>query len=147
LVNKPIELAIEIDKGLPAVQGDRVRLNQVLFNLLSNAAKFTDEGHIAVRAYVDRKGTLDEAWMCLEVRDTGTGISEEDLDKIFERFQQVDGSNSRKAEGTGLGLAITRHLVQMHGGTIGVESHLGEGSTFTVRLPLQRSSTLTTAAA
>ena len=147
LVNKPIELAIEVDKGLPAVQGDRVRLNQVLYNLLSNAAKFTDEGHIAVRAYVDREGTLDEAWMCLEVKDTGTGISEEDQDKIFERFQQVDGSNSRKAEGTGLGLAITRHLVQMHGGTIGVHSQPGEGSTFTVRLPLQRSSTLTTATA
>ena len=116
LVNKPIELAIDIEKGLPVVKGDRIRLNQVLYNLLSNAAKFTDEGHIAVRAYVDHEGIRDEAWMCLEVKDTGTGMSEQDLDKIFERFQQVDGSNSRKAEGTGLGLAITRHLVQMHGG-------------------------------
>jgi signal transduction histidine kinase len=147
LVSKPIELDIKVEKDLPLVQGDRVRLNQVLYNLLSNAAKFTDEGHIAVRAYVDRDGSQDGAWMCLEVKDTGTGISEQDLDEIFERFQQVDGSNARKAEGTGLGLAITRHLVQMHGGTIGVQSQLGEGSTFTVRLPLQHSGTMTTAVA
>jgi signal transduction histidine kinase len=146
LVNKPIELAIEVDKDLPALQGDRVRLNQILYNLLSNAAKFTDEGQIAVRAYVDHDSRQDKAWMCLEVTDTGTGISKQDIEEIFERFQQVDGSNSRKAEGTGLGLAITRHLVQMHGGTIGVQSQLGEGSTFIVRLPLQHSRTLTASA-
>jgi signal transduction histidine kinase len=114
---------------------------------LSNAAKFTDEGHIAVRAYVDGDNRQQERWMCLEVEDTGSGISEQDLEEIFERFHQVDGSNARKAEGTGLGLAITRHLVQMHGGTIGVQSKPGEGSTFTVRLPIQRSRVTTAATA
>jgi signal transduction histidine kinase len=79
----------------------------------------------------------DNGWVCLEVEDTGIGIAEEDLTKIFERFQQVDGSNARKQEGTGLGLAITRHLVHMHGGTIKVKSELGEGATFTVRLPAE----------
>jgi signal transduction histidine kinase len=146
LVNKPIDLAIEVEDDLPTLQGDRVRLNQVLYNLLSNAAKFTEEGQIAVRAYVDHDDGQNADWMCLEVEDTGAGISARDLDEIFERFHQVDGSNARKAEGTGLGLAITRHLVQMHGGTIGVRSQLGEGSTFTVRLPLQRSNTIATAA-
>jgi signal transduction histidine kinase len=100
-----------------------------------------------VRAYIDHDDGQNADWMCLEVEDTGAGISAPNLDEIFERFQQVDGSNARKAEGTGLGLAITRHLVQMHGGTIGVQSQPGKGSTFTVRLPLQRSSAVTTATA
>jgi signal transduction histidine kinase len=112
-----------------------VRLNQVINNLASNAVKFTDEGHITLRAFVDRSGREDDGWICIEVEDTGIGIAQEDLSKIFERFQQVDGSNARRQEGTGLGLAITRHLVQMHGGTIKVKSELGKGATFTVRLP------------
>jgi signal transduction histidine kinase len=132
LVNKekPVEFNVEIEDDLPTIQGDQVRLNQVINNLASNAVKFTDEGHITMRAF------RDDGWICLEVEDTGIGIAEEDLTKIFERFQQVDGSNARKQEGTGLGLAITRHLVQMHGGTIKVKSKLGKGATFTVRLPV-----------
>jgi PAS domain S-box-containing protein len=137
LVNKEklVKFNVEVEKGLPTIYGDQVRLNQVINNLASNAVKFTDEGHITMRAF------RDDGWICLEVEDTGTGIAEQDQDKIFERFQQVDGSNARKQEGTGLGLAITRHLVQMHGGTIKVKSKLGKGSTFTVRLPIVENST------
>jgi PAS domain S-box-containing protein len=133
LVNKEKRIAfnVEIEHDLPTIWGDQVRLNQILNNLASNAVKFTDEGHITLRAF------RDDGWICLEVEDTGIGIAEEDQSRIFERFQQVDGSNARKQEGTGLGLAITRHLVQMHGGTIKVQSELGKGSTFTVRLPAE----------
>jgi signal transduction histidine kinase len=133
LVNKekPVKFNVDVEKDLPTIYGDQVRLNQVINNLASNAVKFTDEGHITLRAF------RDEGWICLEVEDTGIGIAEEDLTTIFERFQQVDGSNARKQEGTGLGLAITRHLVEMHGGTIKVKSTVGAGSTFTVRLPAE----------
>jgi signal transduction histidine kinase/putative methionine-R-sulfoxide reductase with GAF domain len=130
LVNKSIEFNIRADEDLPTVWGDQVRLNQVLNNLLSNAVKFTDEGHVTLRAF------SDDSWACLEVEDTGIGISEADQKKLFERFQQIDGSNARKKEGTGLGLAISRHLIELHGGTITVKSKLGQGSTFTVRLPV-----------
>ncbi|MCX7680701.1 MAG: GAF domain-containing protein [Anaerolineae bacterium] len=130
LVNKPIEFKVEVNEELPTIWGDPVRLNQILNNLLSNAIKFTDKGHVILRAFTQ------DGWACLEVEDTGIGISEADQKKLFERFQQLDSSNARKREGTGLGLAITRHLVTLHGGKITVKSKLGEGSTFTVYLPL-----------
>ncbi len=135
LANKPIEFVVEASENLPAIWGDPVRLNQILNNLLSNAVKFTDEGRITLRAFTQ------DGWACLEVEDTGIGISEADQKKLFERFQQIDSSNARKREGTGLGLAITRHLVTLHGGTIGVKSQVGKGSTFTVRLPLDGQAT------
>jgi PAS domain S-box-containing protein len=128
---KPVEFIVEVAEDLPAVQVDRLRLNQILNNLLSNAVKFTEEGHITLRAF------HEDGHVCLEVQDTGLGIKPDDLDDIFEKFRQVDGSYKRRAEGTGLGLAITRHLVEMHGGSINVCSQPGEGSTFTVRLPIQ----------
>jgi hypothetical protein len=130
-LNKPIELRLEIEEDLPAIWADRVRINQILNNLISNAVKFTEEGHVELRAY--REGE----WIHLQVADTGIGMNQEDLDQVFERFQQVDGSNARRAEGTGLGLSITRHLVQMHNGKIDVQSELGQGSTFTVSLPTE----------
>ncbi|MBN1976078.1 MAG: GAF domain-containing protein [Anaerolineae bacterium] len=133
--NKPVAFNVEVEENLPMILGDQVRLNQVINNLTSNAVKFTDAGHITLRAF------KEDGWICLEVEDTGVGIAAGNLGKIFERFQQVDGSNARKQEGTGLGLAITRHLVQMHGGTIKVKSELGKGSTFTVRLPVVDSGT------
>jgi PAS domain S-box-containing protein len=132
LINKPIEMLIKVEDELPTVEADPVRLNQILNNLVSNAVKFTEEGSITLRAY-----SKDE-WVYLEVEDTGIGIDDKDLEEIFEKFQQADGSFKRRAEGTGLGLAITRYLVQMHGGTIIVESELGKGSTFTVRIPIER---------
>jgi PAS domain S-box-containing protein len=130
LLNKPIEMVVEAEKGLPTIQADEVRLNQVLNNLVGNAVKFTEEGNITLRAF------SDNGWLCIDVTDTGIGISDEDVQKIFDRFTQADSSNARRAQGTGLGLAITLHLVQMHGGTIDVQSRPGEGSTFTVRLPI-----------
>jgi PAS domain S-box-containing protein len=138
LINKPVELIVEVEENLVPIQADRVRLSQVLSNIASNAAKFTDEGTVILRAFADRSHQGDDGWICFEVEDTGIGISEADLERIFERFQQVDGSNARRADGTGLGLAITRHLVQMHGGTVEARSQPGEGTTFTVRLPVRR---------
>ncbi len=127
---KPVELNVVVEGELPSVRADRLRLNQVLTNLLSNAIKFTEQGAITLRA------AHEDGWLHVSVQDTGIGISEADMSKLFEKFRQVDGSNKRRAEGTGLGLAITRHLVEMHGGTIEVQSKLGEGSTFTIHLPV-----------
>lgn len=135
LTNKPnVEFVIEAEgaEAFPSIQGDQIRLTQILNNLLSNAIKFTDEGKVTLRAYRDHPD-----WICLEVEDSGIGMKQEDLDKIFDRFHQVDSSESRRAGGTGLGLPITRHLIESHGGTIEVHSQLGQGSTFTVRLPVQ----------
>jgi signal transduction histidine kinase len=127
---KPIELRVTAESDLPPVQADRLRLSQVLNNLVSNAVKFTDQGYVHLRAF------RRDQWACIEVQDTGAGMSEEDLTKIFDKYRQVDRSATRRAEGTGLGLAITRYLVEMHGGAITVQSKIGEGSTFTVRLPI-----------
>jgi signal transduction histidine kinase len=132
LVNKPVEMTVEVESSLPAIHADRVRLSQIMNNLVSNAVKFTEQGQVSLRAF------REDGQVCLEVQDTGVGIKAEDLDDIFEKFRQVDGSFTRRAQGTGLGLAITRHLVEMHGGSIQVRSQLGEGSTFTVRLPIER---------
>ena len=111
------------------VYADRVRLTQILNNLVSNAAKFTDDGFVEMRAY------REDDWVCMEVEDTGIGIEDDDLETVFERFRQVDGSNARRAEGTGLGLAITKHLVEMHGGHLEVHSEPGKGSIFSAYFP------------
>lgn len=109
---------------------DVQRVTQVLTNLLSNVIKFTDRGgSVTVRAYPQGD------WVVAEVADTGVGIAEEDLPKLFQRFRQLDMSATRKAGGTGLGLSITRALVEAHGGTVVVQSRPGEGSTFSFRLP------------
>jgi len=133
IVNKPVALQVDADPNLPHIWGDPLRLQQILNNLVSNAVKFTHEGHIRVRAFRDGEGTA------LAVEDSGVGINVDDQSLIFEKFRQIDGSFTRRAGGTGLGLAITRHLVELHGGTIGVESQVGRGTTFTVRLPDRKS--------
>ena len=134
LVNKPVEMILDVEENLPSIQADRVRLSQILNNLVSNAAKFTEAGHITLRAF------REDGWVCLEVEDSGVGIQPADLETIFEQFRQGDSSHKKRAEGTGLGLAITRHLVSMHGGSIEVRSQLGLGSTFSVHLPVERCS-------
>lgn len=112
--------------------GDAKRVGQVLSNLVSNAVKFTERGAIDVEI------SGSEAGLCLQVRDTGIGIPQEKLAAVFEEFVQVDASMSRRFGGSGLGLAICRDMVALMGGTIGVESAEGVGSTFTVQLPLER---------
>ena len=113
------------------VSTDAVRLRQVLVNLIGNAIKFTSQGHISVRAQI-----LENQRLRIEVEDTGTGISEKDQKKLFIDFNQLDNSASRKFAGTGLGLAISKRIVTDLGGTIGVDSITGVGSTFWLELPV-----------
>ena len=111
---------------------DLQKFKQVLFNLISNALKFTDEdGKVDVLAY-----SLEPNELVLKVCDTGIGISQADFTKLFTEFQQLDSGAARRYGGTGLGLALCRKIVELQGGTIGVESEVAKGSTFTVRLPL-----------
>jgi signal transduction histidine kinase len=131
LINKNLQMKTDVQSGLPKIVADKIRLSQVVTNLVSNAIKFTEEGTITLRAM--REGD----WVKLEVEDTGKGIEPEHLEMIFEEFTQADPSSTRTVEGTGLGLAISRHLIHMHGGEITVESKYGKGSNFIVRLPIQ----------
>lgn len=129
---KGLEFIAEIDPNLPkSFVGDSMRLRQIIVNLVSNAIKFTKEGH--VRLSLNRTST--ETWSIV-VHDTGIGIAPHKLETIFEEFNQVDNSATREYEGTGLGLAIVRKLAMTMGGNVRVESVLEDGSTFTVLLPI-----------
>ncbi|MGA1196766.1 MAG: ATP-binding protein [Candidatus Latescibacterota bacterium] len=129
--NKSIVLNHDIDPELGLIRGDEGRIKQILYNLLSNAIKFTPEdGRVDVLAARRENGTLEIA-----VADTGIGIKKEHQELIFSEFRQVEETYSRRYEGTGLGLALTRRLVELHNGSIWVESVLGEGSTFTFTIP------------
>jgi protein-histidine pros-kinase len=130
--NKNIALNREVAGDLGEVTLDKQRLKQILYNLLSNALKFTDEGGRVEISAVPQ----DEGWFRLAVHDTGIGISAENMGKLFIEFQQLDQGFSRRYQGTGLGLALTKKLVELQGGTISVESEPGQGSTFTVTLPV-----------
>jgi signal transduction histidine kinase len=114
------------------VRADFVKLQQVFTNLIANAVKFTETGHVRVR--VLREGA-PEGKLAVEVEDTGIGIAKETLPHIWSPFRQADATVSRQYGGTGLGLSIVRGIVQLHGGSIDVRSTLGAGSTFTVLLP------------
>ncbi|MEJ2377120.1 MAG: GAF domain-containing protein, partial [Pseudolabrys sp.] len=116
---KQIGLKAEIAPDLPAGRGDERRLTQVLLNLVSNAIKFTDEGEVMIRA------AADDGHFSVAVVDTGPGISEEDQKKLFQEFQQADSSTTKQKGGTGLGLAISKRIVEMHGGSVGLDSKLG----------------------
>jgi PAS domain S-box-containing protein len=130
--SKKVYLAFHIQPELEVIEADPVRLRQIMLNLISNAIKFNHEGgEVNVRM-----GTSpDEEWIECEVIDTGIGIPREKIDSMFQEFYQVDASIARREEGTGLGLAITRRLVELHGGSIQVESIEGQGSTFSFRIP------------
>lgn len=131
--SKNIELHSQLDPDLPdPLIGDQPRLNQILTNLVGNAIKFTDEGRVDIR--FDKAG--DSHWQIV-IRDTGIGIPAQAQAYIFDEFRQVDGTPMRKHGGTGLGLSIVRRLVLLMEGSIAVESEVGEGSTFTVQLPLR----------
>lgn len=140
---KGLELTYALPNDLPeAVKGDPYRLNQVLTNLISNAVKFTERGEIVVSASVQGRST-DELTLRFEVRDTGIGIAPDHQQRIFESFSQADSSTTRRYGGTGLGLTIGTQLVQMMRGTIGVESHLGQGSRFWFTIVVQPGATQT----
>lgn len=127
---KGLEMACMVHHNVPTLlRGDPSRLRQVLLNLVGNAIKFTLRGDIVIRVMLESE-TQDSATLLFTVSDTGIGIPAERIKYIFERFTQVDSSTTRKYGGTGLGLAISKQLVQMMGGTIGVESEPDKGSTF-----------------
>ncbi len=115
-----------------SVCADSRRVEQVLLNLLSNAIKFTERGSIRIAC------ANEDGFVRISVTDTGIGIKEEDLKKLFQPFTQVESGLSRKYEGTGLGLSISKRLVTMMGGTIAVESESGKGSTFSFTIPVER---------
>ena len=130
--NHQQKLALELDPGLPQIKADKIKLKRVLSNLISNAVKFTPEGGlIKIKAGQDNKNLI------IEVNDNGIGLSKEQLDKIFEKFYQVDSSYTRTAGGIGMGLTLARELVKLHGGVFWVESAgLGHGCKFSFTLPI-----------
>lgn len=132
LVRSPqLKLKMKVESGLPPVYTDQEKVRQILINLLGNAIKFTKKGSVTVTVKRQKEQ------LNLAVADTGIGIPKEDLERIFEEFQQADTSSTRKFGGTGLGLSISRHLAHLLNGEITVESNEGKGSTFTVILPLR----------
>lgn len=128
-----VGMHVHAGAGQFMVRGDDLRVRQIVTNLVGNAVKFTPAG-----GRVDVSAAVDASSVIIEVRDTGPGIAIQDQARVFEPFIQADAGLDKRHQGTGLGLAITRKLVELHGGTIGVKSVLGEGSVFTVRLPIER---------
>jgi signal transduction histidine kinase len=128
---KKLAVEVEAPPDLPRGRGDERRLTQVLMNLVSNAIKFSEAGSVRIRAKVE------DSSFVVAVTDTGVGIAPEDRERIFEEFQQVDTSSTRRKGGTGLGLAIAKRIVELHGGRIWVESAPGQGSTFAFTVPLR----------
>jgi PAS domain S-box-containing protein len=128
---KDIRLEFNMKQRSIFINADRGKLKQVLYNIIGNAIKFTPE-HGEVHVDISMKDQM----LQVSVRDTGIGMSEEDLKKLFQPFVQIDSSSNRRFEGTGLGLALVKNLLELHGGTIEVESELGTGSTFSIRVPL-----------
>jgi len=133
---KSLELKLELAEDVPELTADGDRLRQILAHLLDNALKFTDQGgQVGVRTRYDR---LSEA-VTIDVWDTGIGIPAEAMHRLFERFYQVDSSNTRLYGGTGLGLAVVKEFAERHGGRVSVESKKGDGSTFSLLLPVNGS--------
>ncbi|MEK6591436.1 MAG: ATP-binding protein [Nitrospinota bacterium] len=131
--DKGLRLIMDIGENLPEVTADRGRLEQVIINLVDNAIKYTNNGE--VRIAVRREGNT----MRVDIEDTGIGIPEKDIPRIFERFYRVDKGRSRELGGTGLGLAIVKHIIQAHRGQIGVKSVFSKGTIFSFSLPLSHS--------
>jgi signal transduction histidine kinase/CheY-like chemotaxis protein len=129
--SKNLFLEIDLPPHLPEVFCDRTRITEVILNLLSNAGRYTDEGGARLRV------TTAENSMVTEISDTGPGIAEGDLSRLFQPFQQLDGTIRRRHGGTGLGLSISRRFIQLHGGDISVKSEPGRGTTFTFRIPIR----------
>lgn len=137
IAEKPVELLFDIDKRMPVkLHGDSLRIRQVIINIVNNAIKFTDSGYVKLSMEILQ---MDEEDILLQfrVKDTGQGIKEEDMARLFGSFEQVDKEKNKYKEGTGLGLAISKQLVELMGGQITVESVYGQGSEFTFTIPQQ----------
>ena len=133
---KGLSIEVTVERGIPDdLTGDPTRVRQILFNLLGNAIKFTDDGGVRVNAKATRTGT-ESAHLTLSISDTGIGMTEEQVAHLFQPFAQADSSTTRRYGGTGLGLSIVRRLAELMGGGVTVESEPGKGSTFTVDLTL-----------
>jgi signal transduction histidine kinase len=131
--NKNISINIDVIKDLKDVKIDKQKFKQILYNLMSNSVKFTDDG-----GHINISGSLyDDNQFCIKVTDTGIGIKKEDFAKLFYEFQQIDSGMARKYQGTGLGLALTKKIIEFQRGKVEVESEYGKGSTFTVILPTE----------
>ena len=128
---KQLSFRTDVVKGLPYGLGDEPRLTQVLLNLVGNAIKFTDAGEVCISADA-KNGSF-----VVSVSDTGPGIPDEERERIFDKFHQVDSTSTKTKGGTGLGLAIAKEIIEMHGGRISVESIVGRGSTFRMELPVR----------
>jgi len=129
---KKIKTRLDINDNIPIIVTDQGKVQQILYNFVSNAIKFTPEsGRIEITASMPDDDTIRVA-----VIDTGTGIRDEDKDKIFEKFRQIDGSITRKTAGTGLGLAISKELASLLAASVGIESAFGKGSKFWLDLPV-----------
>lgn len=127
---KKLNFKVDMPTGMPAGRGDERRLTQVLLNLTGNAIKFTDAGEVEVKVGA-KNGSFSVA-----VHDTGPGITPGEQTKLFREFHQADNSITKAKGGTGLGLAISKRIIELHGGSISVESSPGQGSTFTFTLPI-----------
>ena len=130
-MKKKLNFKVDVPPDMPTGHGDEHRLTQVLLNLVGNAIKFTDAGEVAIKVAA-ANGSFSVA-----VHDTGPGIAAADQTKLFEEFQQADNSITKSKGGTGLGLAISKRIIELHGGSISLESSIGRGSTFTFTLPIK----------
>jgi signal transduction histidine kinase len=139
MIKRGNRLRVDVEPGLGAMHSDVLKVRQMLLNLLSNAAKFTEGGTVTLAARRrPRAGLCDE--VVLHVRDTGIGMTPTQMARLFEPFTQADASTTRKYGGTGLGLTITRRFCEMLGGTVEVDSEPGVGTTFTLYLPVESAS-------
>jgi signal transduction histidine kinase len=129
---KGLELICAISPEIETIPGDRRRVEQILLNLISNAIKFTEKGSVTIECEPEGVNVT------IRVIDTGIGIKTEDMESIFQAFQQIDSGMTRKYEGTGLGLSISKRLIELMGGQIRVTSEWGSGSTFSFSLPKER---------
>ncbi len=132
LGQKGFDLQVEMEKGIPRVLGDKDALEQAVLNLLHNAVKYSGDNRKILLRLRQADGKA-----CIDVVDFGVGISEEDITRIFGKFFRAPGAENQRIPGTGLGLAIVSHITQAHGGRVEVLSRPGEGSTFTIVLPLE----------
>jgi two-component system phosphate regulon sensor histidine kinase PhoR len=131
---KRLKMIVDLPEDLPPVRADETRLQEILYNLLDNAVKYSREGGDLRLAAQQRNGEI-----ALSVSDSGIGIGKNDLPRIFERFYRVDKARSRELGGTGLGLSIVKHIAQLHGGRVEAESEPGQGTTIRILLPLAAS--------